>query len=305
MSTNEIYLDKILPNPEQPRMIFDEGALEELAASIREHGVILPISVEQSEDGESYILEDGERRWRAARLAGLVTIPATVHPPRNGRGSTTGTGGRARLERALVANIQRVQMNPIEEARAFRRLQEEFGLSQVRIGQRIGKDDQNGQTYVNNRLLLLRLDEEIQALIAERNFSSNVYLARALLQIPDAGARVKLVRRLVSQKASHKASLYAAKRLAAALNGKTLGEKDVPALDIGKRRAGVDPDEPENRARYDALVHTGDVPMWPGLKTAVQKACRSCVWHDAANEAICGECPVVDVVENLLGKCHE
>lgn len=103
----DIPVDRIYPNPMQPRKIFDEAELHELADSIREHGVIEPIVVELC--GRDFILHDGERRLRAARLASLKKIPAIVHPPLNG------TGPRERLERALVANVQRSEMHPIEE----------------------------------------------------------------------------------------------------------------------------------------------------------------------------------------------
>lgn len=288
----EISIEKILPNPEQPRTAFDEDELSGLAESVREHGIIQAISLEACEDGETYLLEDGERRWRAARLAGLVTIPAMVHPPRNG------SGARIRLERALVANIQRADMNAIEEARAFRRLQEEFGLTQIEIGHRLGKGV-SGQAYVHNRLVLLDLEPEIQAFIAAGKFHQDSNVARALLKIPDSAARVKLVEMLVQRKSSIQASIHAARRVQLALqtqDEKTLTEVLAPAF----THARTKPD----RKRYDALAHTGHLPPWPLFVTSIQGACNRCVWADAANANICGECPMVDLVNTVNEEMH-
>jgi ParB family chromosome partitioning protein len=323
--THEVPLSAISPNPQQPRTHFDQAKLEELTASIRIHGVILPISLEEIETplsaggegpGVRYYLEDGERRWRAASMAGLTTIPATINFSRNG------TGSQARIERALVANIQREDMNPIELGHAYRELNEVYGLTQIQIAVSLGKDPQSGQAHVSNHILLTRLDPEIQNLIAQGKFNSDAAVARALLKIPDSAARIKLVKRLIAHNAGYKASLHAARKLADALTGKPLPnapppltnhltpenltpDLSSPALTLGKLKARFDPDEPKARQQYDALVHTGNLPMWPGFKAAVSHACRKCAWQDHANASICGGCPVVDVVNNVLNKAKE
>lgn len=322
----EIPISQISPNPQQPRTDFDPAALAELAASIREHGVILPVALEKRDDGPGldgeprYYLEDGERRLRAAQLAGLTTIPAVVNPSRNG------TGARLRLERALVANLQRQDMNPIETARAYAQLQE-FGLTNVQISHQIGKGAK-GIPHVNAHLQLLRLDPEIQTLIAQ-GFPHNPALTRALLSIPDPPARIRLARSLYERKSTAQAAIRAALRLADALLGNPLSSEpetrpqnpapnpppagtahsppstapsSPPALTLAKKRTGrpSPEDDHKTKQRYDALVHTGHLPMWPAFKTAVAAACRKCAWHDAANEKICGDCPVVHVVQNIL-----
>lgn len=151
-----IEIDKIEPNPYQPRREFEEGALKDLSESIREHGVLQPILVTKREIENPmgldvrYELIAGERRLRAAKLAGLREIPAVIR-----RGVS---GDRVRLELALIENVQREDLNPLERARAFRRLMDEFGLVQREIAGRIGKS----REMIANTLRLLTLPEEIQ-----------------------------------------------------------------------------------------------------------------------------------------------
>ena len=118
----DIPIEKILPNPDQPRTVFDQAELENLAATVRKHGVILPISVELVDD--YYILVDGERRWRAAKMAGLRKIPASIQ-------AHTNHNGIERLTKALIANVQRSAMGPVDEGRAYKRLLDELASEQA------------------------------------------------------------------------------------------------------------------------------------------------------------------------------
>src|SRR5438552_9237663 len=138
----EVPVGDIRPNPWQPRTHFDEHDLLELAQSIREHGVLQPVLVSQQPDG-AFQLITGERRWRAVQLAGLATVPAMVKE----------ATPQASLEMALVENIQRRDLNPLEEAQAFRQLLDEHGLTQEQLGQRIGKS----RVAITNTLRLLHL----------------------------------------------------------------------------------------------------------------------------------------------------
>ncbi len=142
----EIELDKIIPNEYQPRKFFDDGRLKELAASIREQGVIQPVIVHRV--GTNYGLIAGERRWRGARLAGLRTVPALV------REATK----RELIEQALIENIQREDLNPLEAAEAFKRLQEEFKLTQEDLAKRVGKE----RSTITNFLRILGLPKEVK-----------------------------------------------------------------------------------------------------------------------------------------------
>lgn len=143
----EIPLELIQPDPEQPRRSFDEGALEELAASVREHGILQPIVV--SPHGKKYSIVAGERRWRAAGLAGLATIPAIVRT----------LSGQHRLEISLIENLQRRDLNPIETATAYLKLRDQFSMTLEQIGVRVGG---KSSSAISNTLRLLKLPKEVQ-----------------------------------------------------------------------------------------------------------------------------------------------
>jgi len=162
-ATNEIDIDRIKPNPAQPRMVFDEARLEELATSIRENGVISPVLVRPHGDGFQLIA--GERRLSAAQRAGLLKIPALVREIPDDR----------LLELALVENIQREQLNPIEEAQAYQNLMEETGQTQEQMAERLGKD----RSTIANSIRLLKLPPSVSRLVSEGKLSPGH--ARALL----------------------------------------------------------------------------------------------------------------------------
>jgi ParB family transcriptional regulator, chromosome partitioning protein len=169
----EVPLARIRPNPLQPRRRMGEAELEALAASIAEHGVLLPILVTQTLDG--YQIVAGERRFRAAQLAGLERIPVVIRQ----------VADRDQLELALVENLQREDLNPLEEAHAFRQLIDDFGLTQEDVAARVGR----ARSTVANTLRLLDLDERVQALVVEGRLSEGH--ARAIGGLaPEQQARV-------------------------------------------------------------------------------------------------------------------
>jgi ParB family chromosome partitioning protein len=183
-AVEEVDIDLVIPNPEQPRMRMDAEALEALAQSIREHGVIQPLLVSRSQTHQgTYQLIAGERRLRAARAAGLTKVPVVVKE----------AAGRDLLELALVENIQRADLNPLEEAAAFRRLHDDFGLTQDEIARRVGRS----RAAVANMMRLLSLSEEIRLSLARGEISEGH--ARALLGIEDAAARQSAWRRVVAE----------------------------------------------------------------------------------------------------------
>jgi len=147
----EIELEKIVPNPHQPRNFFDEEKLKELAMSIKEHGIIQPIIV--SPKGDKFEIVAGERRFQSAKLAGLLRIPAIVRK----------TEEKEKLELAIVENIQRQNLNPIEEAKSYFKLMEEFDLEQEEIAQKMGKS----RSAIANKIRMLNLPLEIQKALAE------------------------------------------------------------------------------------------------------------------------------------------
>jgi ParB family chromosome partitioning protein len=165
-AVNRLPTDQIEPNPNQPRTVFDPARLQELAASIQANGIIQPLIVRKI--GEKYHLIAGERRWRASRLAGLKEVPIVIANIDDDR----------LLEVALIENIQREDLNPIEVAVAFEKLSNDLGLSHEEIGKRTGKD----RTTITNMLRLLRLPGDVQLLLAEKRLSMGH--ARALLGLP-------------------------------------------------------------------------------------------------------------------------
>ena len=177
----DIPIERLHRNPEQPRHRFDDEALEELAASIRRHGVLQPLLV--SEDGpDRYLVVTGERRLRAAQRAGLETVPAVIREQLD---------SAAQLELALVENLQRRDLTPLEEARAFEHLRTSLGLTQAEIAERVAMD----RSTVANALRLLKLPEEVQALVDSGELSAGH--ARTLLAFEGDDDRCRWARRVV------------------------------------------------------------------------------------------------------------
>jgi ParB family chromosome partitioning protein len=173
----------ITPNPNQPRVHFDEESLSELTASIQQIGVLQPILVRPADSGTGYELIAGERRWRAAGRAGLATIPALVRR----------TDDLAVVEQALVENLHRQDLTPLEEAAAFQQLIEDFELTHDEIARRVGKS----RSAITNTLRLLGLPPAVQHLLADGRLSAGH--ARALLGTPDRALQERLARQAASE----------------------------------------------------------------------------------------------------------
>lgn len=183
-STTEIDIDLIRPNPEQPRTRFTEAALDELAQSIAANGVVQPIVLRRS--GTGYEIVAGERRWRAAQRAGLRRIPAAVKEVSDDK----------LLELALIENIQREELNPIEEAKAFRKLIDSIGLTQDAVSERVGKE----RTLIATSLRLLKLPDDIQRLVEEGKLSAGH--GRALLLSDDVATQRRVARAVIERSLS-------------------------------------------------------------------------------------------------------
>jgi ParB family chromosome partitioning protein len=216
-----IPLDKLIANPAQPRKRFDEEALRELADSIREHGIIEPIIAQDTGEG-GYVIVAGERRTRAARLAGLTEAPVILRD----------YSEEKRMEVSLIENVQRADLNPIEEAAAYKQLMELTGLSQDAVAARVGKN----RSTVANALRLLRLSPEIQRALEENTLSPGH--ARAILSLPGKEGQAKLFREILEEGLSVR---EAEKK--AALMGEKKAEKPDPAPQAaapGKRAPEID-----------------------------------------------------------------
>ena len=179
----EIRVESIAPNPRQPRQEIRAEELDELAASLAEHGMLQPLIVTRLENEDGYSLIAGERRWRAAILAGLTTVPAIVKE----------ASSREMLEMALVENLQRADLNVLEAAAAYQALVEEFGLKQEEVAGRVGKSRQ----AVSNALRLLRLPAVIQESLALGLITEGH--ARAILQVPDEELQIRLMEQAVAE----------------------------------------------------------------------------------------------------------
>jgi len=216
----EIPLSAIEPNPRQPRRHFDEDVLSSLAASVRELGVLQPVLVRPLADTGRYELIAGERRWRAAKQAGLASIPALVRTVED----------RSSLEQALVENLHRQDLNPLEEAAAYQQLVGEFGLTHDDVASRVGRS----RAAVTNTLRLFQLPAPIQRMVADGMLSAGH--ARALLATSDGAFQQSLAQRAVDDQLSVRAVEEAVK--ARAEMGASLGTAASLAADDGTA-AGV------------------------------------------------------------------
>ncbi|MCS6816445.1 MAG: ParB/RepB/Spo0J family partition protein [Blastocatellia bacterium] len=208
----ELDIDLIDPNPHQPRTRYNEDRLRELADSIRAHGLVQPILVRRR--GLRYEIIAGERRWRAAQLAGLLKVPAVVRD----------VPEEQVLELSLIENIQREDLNPIEEAQAYQRLIEQLGLTQEELARRVGRD----RTSIANSLRLLRLPSDIQALIEEGKISFGH--AKALLGLSSSELQKQLAHEIVARGLSVRETEALVRRLNAA-----------PPVRARRERAPLDP----------------------------------------------------------------
>ncbi len=221
----EVDVDRLTPNALQPRAHVDDARLEELARSIKSNGVIQPIIVRKT--GDRFQIIAGERRWRAAQKAGLLRVPVVVRDVAAGQ-------ERSLLEMALVENIQRENLNPIDEALAYRRLSDEFHLTQEDIATAVGKD----RASVANFLRLLKLPDEIRADVAAGTLSMGH--ARALLALVDEADQRRLARDVIARHLSVRETESLAKKMA---------EGAKPSVEPAPRPADVHTRAAEDRLR--------------------------------------------------------
>lgn len=180
-SVLEVKINDVEPNQDQPRKVFDQEKLEALAQSIKDHGVVQPILVRK--EGQRYIIVAGERRWRASKLAGLKTVPVVVKELSN----------REVMEIALIENLQREDLNPIEEAEAYQKLIEDFGLTQEEVSRVVGKS----RAAIANSVRLLNLPDLVKEMISDGRLTSGH--ARTLITINDAARQLALANEIIEK----------------------------------------------------------------------------------------------------------
>lgn len=180
-----VSITSIVPNPQQPRTVFNEEELNELAASIKEHGIIQPLIVSEKKQGE-YMLIAGERRLRAAQIAGLTTVPVISRD----------ADDKALLELALIENIQREDLSPLEAAEAYKSLEENFNMTHEEISKRVGKN----RVSVTNTMRLLKLPGEVQRALLDKKITEGH--ARVLLSLPTAQAQISAMNHIIQNELS-------------------------------------------------------------------------------------------------------
>ena len=218
----EVPVDQIEPNPQQPRQRFERAALEDLAQSIRDHGIVQPLVVSAIGD-ERYRLIVGERRWQASKLAGLETVPVVVKD----------VSDRQSLELALIENIQRADLNPLEEAAAYTRLMQDFGLTQADVGQQVGKS----RVAVTNTMRLLLLPEVAKRAVIEGRITEGH--ARALLALSDKQSQMAALERIERDDLTVRATEELVRRLLEPRTTRVTRDKspDIEAVEDDLRRA--------------------------------------------------------------------
>jgi ParB family chromosome partitioning protein len=238
-------IEDVYPSPEQPRRRFDEAKLAELADSIKVHGVITPLVVRAREGGGYYLIA-GERRWRAAQKAGLHELPVVLQE----------VDGQAAFERALVENVQRSDLGPLEEAAAFQRLIDQFGLTQDQVADRIGKD----RSTVANAIRLLRLPPAVRQMVEDEKLSMGH--ARALLSLDEAPAIERAARQVIDKQLSVRAAEALVKKLRAAdaATSPAGARGSSPAVRPGKSASVRDLEERLTRALGGPVTITEDEP---------------------------------------------
>ena len=209
--SSTIRVDLIDPSPVQPRSYFDDRSLNELAMSIRENGIVQPVLVRPN--GLRFELVAGERRWRAAQVAGLQEIPAIIREIPSDKV----------LELALIENIQREDLNPIEEARAYKKLIETVGLTQESLAQRVGRD----RSYITNYIRLLRLPDDLQQLVHEGKLSAGH--ARTLLGVDEHAVQRKVAKKIIDRGLSVRETERVIQQIASATSHPSARERKVAA----------------------------------------------------------------------------
>lgn len=284
-----VYIPVVLiePNPDQPRSEFDDADLESLAVSIKEHTLLVPITVRSKPDGTGFYLIDGERRLRAHKLAGMTTIKAVVRISKPEEKET--------LIAAVIANSQRSDLNPIDEAKSFQRLIKSAGYTQARVADLVCKS----KTYVAMRLKLLDFEPEIQDLFAKRKLPNDPAVIYGIADLP-AEIRVSVVKKFVQNNltvSGMKRRLTAIKmRYVPGSEPNLMKEKRAPALQMAIKK------EDKPVVIFSLLTKTGSLPEWKLVSEAAGETCKDCSLADMASDEFCSECTAVELIRRMMKK---
>lgn len=276
-----LSVDKILPNPEQPRVEFNYDELCDLAESIKAHGIIQPLVVE-AVNGH-YILHDGERRLRAAKLAGYSEVPVHI---------VATTSSKDRLERAIIANVQRQDLGPIEEAQAYQSLRQDHNLSILETARKIGVP----ASRVKAKLELLELEPEIQKLFSH-GLTSDRRVVVALKQLsPDV--RKHVANMLATRESGPTAALKAIQTIVQHMTDHSGRINDTPSIALVKRHVVL------NKPKWDVFVYLGKLPPWSMTESAARDTCDACGIRGSASETTCRDCPMVEILRRMIQRSN-
>lgn len=277
-----VRIDKILPNPVQPRRVFEADEMRALAESIREVGLIHPVVVVKS--GDWFVLVDGERRYRACRSLGMTEIEVVVREE---------IPEQDMLVQALVANVQRADLNPIEEARAYQVMRDKMGMNQMEISRKTGTN----LVRVSHRLSLLELPIELQDLIQSGEIPVDKRVVKVILSLPEE-YRMEFARKIAGREMSIRQIQDAGNRLQEMLATSASRERmDVPAVDLA--------DPGHVKPGWDMLAQAGVLPVWRIVVDSARKTCKECGWGDLASREVCKDCPAVQFVSLMNKKANE
>lgn len=282
-----IPVEQVEPNPDQPRTEFDEAELLSLSESIVEHGLVQAVTVREKPDGSGYYLIDGERRLRAHKLANLETIKAVV------KGSEPEQ--KESLVEAVIANSQRSDLNPIDEAKSFQRLIKSAGYTQGGVADLVGKS----KTYISMRLKLLDFEPEVQHLFAKKKLTIDPALIYGIAALP-AEIRVDVMKRCVQNNLTvsgmkRRITNVTIKYVPGSEPNLTKSKK-APAIQVSGKK------EDQPAVIFSLLAKTGDLPQWKMVEDAAAETCKNCPLSDMASDDFCSECTAVDLIRRMTKK---
>jgi ParB family transcriptional regulator, chromosome partitioning protein len=267
----KVAIHLIDPNPNQPRTIFDESELAGLAKTVAKHGVILPLAVEPK--GDRYILIDGERRLRAAKLAGLKEIDVEIKPSTNGRGTD-------RLTKALIANVQRSAMGPLDEARAYQALIRDLGTAEA-VAEEVGVSN----ATVSMRLSLLEFPEQVQKLYNLKRLPMDAKVIAAFKRLK-SDQQISVATRSAIRSLNHIAILKLITR-ELKKRGKTYAPKKREKKEI------------QFDGHFNALALINGKKLPDNIRQAAILTCQKCSLYPEAGPSICRECPLPDFLRRV------
>jgi len=287
----DVNVEQIRPNPEQPRKVFKPKELQELAESIRERGLVQPIVVynDPGSDGKTYTLVMGERRVRAHEINHSKTIKAIVYESK--------VSDKDLLIDAMVENVQRDNMNVVDEGEGYQRLRDVHKMSVRKISKQTGVYE----ARIHAMLKIADLEPQIKDLIRNDQIPGSDKAIAAYFSVPSGKTRIEFCKTAATTKATIKMIESAARKLKAIqkFDGEEISQ-EAPAVSVAKAHMSKKPEAELKLSNWNALAQAGKVPPWSVFKQSVENTCNNCSLRSVASPATCSECPLVDMVRRSL-----